>query len=272
MTRGAAFLLPLMLLVLGGCSVLRSAQLLAPESAGLERAVPDLYVEAGMSAQQRAELLAAMDWAKAAVQRTYGAVLSAPIVHACASEACYERFGGKGSKAKVYGNRILISPRGLNGHFIAHEWSHAEMHKRLTLSGYFRLPTWFDEGVAVAVSEAPEHSEAHWQYLESHNVPRPDRAELMTLQSLSQWLDAVHRYGVDQNVQRIARGEPRIAPLYSAAGHEVRPWLAVAKTAGLLRVIDALNASDDFMDAYRAAAESRPAPNDSATHAGLDTR
>lgn len=269
--RRAAFLL-LLTLLLGGCSVLRGAQLWAPESAGLERAAPGLYVEASMPVRQRIELVAARAWAEAAIRRTYGEALSAPVVNACASETCYERFGGiGGSKAKIYGNRILISPRGLNGHFIAHEWSHAEMHKRLSLSGYLSLPSWFDEGVAVAISEAPEHSEAHWQYLVSHNVPRPDRAELMSLRSLSQWLDAVHRYGEDLNVQRIARGEPRVAPVYSAAGHELRPWLAVAGTAGLSRVIDALNNGDDFAMAYRAAVGASHPPIRSATHVGLDS-
>lgn len=198
MKRGAAFLL-LLPLVVGGGSVLRGAQLWVPENSGLKRAAPGLFVETGMPTQQRTEMVAAMAWAETAIRRAYGEALSTPIVNACMSEACYKRFGGKGSMAKVYGNRILISPRGLNGHFIAHEWSHAELRKRLTLSGYFRLPSWFDEGVAVAVSEAPEHSEAHWQYLESHNVPRPDRAQLMSLQSLSQWLDAVHRYGEHLN-------------------------------------------------------------------------
>ena len=267
----SASILLLVPLLLGGCSVLRAAQLWAPERAGLERAAAGLYVEAGMPAQQRTELVAAMGWAEAAIQRAYGDVLSAPIVNACASDACYERFGGMGSVAKVYGNRILISPRGLNGHFIAHEWSHAEMHKRLSPSGYLRLPSWFDEGVAVAISEAPEHSEAHWQYLVGHRVPRPERGELMSLRSLSQWLDAVNRYGEDLNQQRIARGEPRVAPVYGAAGHELRPWLAKAGAAGLSRMIEALNDGDDFAMAYRAAAEGRHAQNGAATHVGLDT-
>ena len=272
MIRPVTVLLLLLSVLVGGCSVLRGAQLWAPENAGLERVAPGLYVEAGMSLQQRTELLVAMAWAEAAIQRAYGAVRSTPIVNACASEACYERFGGMGgSRAKVYGNRILISPRALDGHFIAHEWSHAEMQKRLSLSGYLRLPSWFDEGVAVAISETPEHSEAHWQYLVSHNVPRPGRTELMSLHSLSQWLDAVHRYGEDQNRQRIARGEPRVAPLYAAAGHELRPWLATAGTSGLLRVIEALNAGDDFATAYRVAAEARNPADGSATHVGLDT-
>ena len=93
---------------------------------------------------------------------------------------------------------------------------------------------------------------------------------MMSLQSLSQWLDAVHRYGEHLNPQRMARGEPRVAPVYGAAGHEIRPWLAVAGTAGLLSVIDALNVGDDFTTVYRTAVEVRHPPNGSATHVGLD--
>lgn len=236
-----------------GCGTVQGVKLLTPELSGLEQVEPGLYVEAGMPERQRTELIAAKSWAERKIRHAYGDVVSDPIVHACWSEACYERFGGMGSIAKVYGNRILISPRGLNGHFIAHEWSHAELHKRLTLSGYFEVPSWFDEGLAVTISEAPEHSEAHWQYLVEHNVPRPDKEELMRLNTLRQWLAAVHRYGEDLNRQRMARGEARIAPVYAAAGHEVRPWLASAGTSGLLRLIEQVNAGVAFTTAYRAA-------------------
>lgn len=248
----------LFVLFAAGCSTLQGVRLLTPELSGLEPAAPGLYVEASMPKQQRAELIAAKSWAEAGIRRAYGDVLSTPIVHACWSETCYERFGGMGSVAKVYGNRILVSSRGLNGHFIAHEWSHAELHKRLTLSGYFRVPSWFDEGVAVVISEAPEHSEAHWQYLVENDVPRPDRAELMRLETLRQWLDAVHRYSEDRNQQRMARGEPRIAPVYAAAGHEVRPWLANAATSGLLGLIEQVNAGIAFDTAYRAGVSGHP--------------
>ena len=164
--------------------------------------------------------------------------------------------------AKVYGKLILLSPRALNWHFLAHEWSHAEMSTRLTFFAWKRMPQWFDEGVAVAISEAPEHSENHWQFLVATNVPRPTPEELRTFKSLRQWLDAVHRYGEDRNIERSSKGEPELRPVYSAAGHELRPWLKKAGSAGLLDFIARLNGGEAFESAYLTAntAVERDAP------------
>ncbi|MDR2209670.1 MAG: hypothetical protein LBE22_12095 [Azoarcus sp.] len=234
-----------------GCSILQGGKLLAPESFGLTLVAPDIYLEAGADETARDNLREAMDKAEKTIRVTYGSVNSRPIVHACITEECYEAFGGRGSVAKVYGDRILLSPRGLNWHFIAHEWSHIEMRSRLTFSACWHLPQWFDEGIAVAISEAPEHSESHWQFLVAANIPRPTREELHTFKSLRQWLDAVHRYGEDKNIERKANGEPEIRPVYSAAGHELRPWLAKVGSAGLLAFIARLNDGENFESAYR---------------------
>lgn len=237
----------------GGCSVLQGGKLLAPESFGLISVTSNIYVEAGADEETRIKLLDAMEKAESAIQATYGSVNSRPIVHACFSEECYEAFGGGSSVAKVYGNRILLSPRGLNWHFLAHEWSHTEMHSRQTLSAWWHTPQWFDEGVAVAVSEAPEHSESHWQFLVAADIPRPTPEELHTFKSLRQWLGAVHKYGDDRNIERKAKGEPAMNPLYAAAGHELRPWLANIGSAGLLTFIKRLNDGEEFESAYRMA-------------------
>src|SRR5215471_1911382 len=50
---------------------------------------------------------------------------------------------------------IRLSPRGLDQTILAHEFSHVELHARI---GQFRLlmraiPAWFDEGLAVIVSD-----------------------------------------------------------------------------------------------------------------------
>lgn len=244
------FLLALLTLLLPGCSNLDGLRLLAPETHGLEKVSPALYVEAGTSDEARHRLQNDMDRAERAVRAAYGSVQSRPIVHVCATETCYETFGGRGSKAKVYGRRILISPRGSNWHYIAHEWSHAEMHTRLSLAALWKLPQWFDEGIAVTVSEAPENSEAHWQFLIDSKVPRPTRNELYTFESLRQWDDAVGLYGAKKNQERKARGEPEIRPVYTAAGHEVRPWFAAMGSESLVRLIDDLNAGGDFASLY----------------------
>ena len=238
---------------IGGCSVLQGGKLLAPESFGLTPVAPNIYVELGAGETARRNLREAMARAEDAIRVAYGSATSSPIVHACITEKCYEVFGGRGSVAKVYGDRILLSPRGLNWHFLAHEWSHAEMSTRLSFFAWNRMPQWFDEGVAVAVSEAPEHSEQHWQFLVASNIPRPTREELHTFKSLRQWLDAVHQYGEDKNIERKAKGEPEIRPVYSAAGRELRPWLTKVGSAGLVAFIACLNDGEDFESAYQTA-------------------
>lgn len=243
----------LLLALLQGCSVLQGGKLFAPQAFGFERIAPDLYVEAGADATARARLMQAVPQAEAAVRAAFGSVLSRPAVHACVTEGCHRAFGGGGTMAKVYGDRILLSPRGLNWHYLAHEWSHAELFQRLRWRGFWALPRWFDEGLAVAVSEAPETSEAHWQALRAAGVPVPSPVQLRRIDSLWRWETAIQAWGDGGNAGRRARGEWEIRPLYTAAGHEVRPWLKTHGTAGLLALIDGLNAGEPFEDFYDAA-------------------
>jgi hypothetical protein len=116
--------------LLSGCSVLQSGKLLAPENCGLTPVAPRIYVETGADEETRRKLREDMVIAENAIRAAYGCANSRPIVHACITEKCY----GRVSVAKVYGDRILLSPRGLNWHFLAHEWSHAEMRSRQTFS------------------------------------------------------------------------------------------------------------------------------------------
>lgn len=260
------FVLLASLVTIGGCSVLHGNKLLAPENAGFSKVAPYLYVETGADETTQNALRDATARAERSIRTAYGSVSSRPIIHACVSESCYAAFGGPGPRAKVYdGHLILLSPRGLNWHYIAHEWSHAEMFSRLGIGAWWKLPQWFDEGVAVAISEAPENSESHWRFLVETKVPRPTREELYTFKSLRQWDDAVGRYGEKQNLARRARGEDEIRPVYTAAGHEVRPWLASVGRNGLLGLIEQLNRGTDFETAYQpadpaAAGETRQAP------------
>ncbi|OYU32565.1 MAG: hypothetical protein CFE39_02935 [Comamonadaceae bacterium PBBC2] len=267
MIRLRTLTLLLSLALLSGCgmlhSVAQSGKLLAPESFGLIPIAPHLYVEAGTDEATRDRLREDMDRAEAAILKAYGSVSARPTVHACITEKCYADFGGRGSVARVFGQRILLSPRGLNWHFLAHEWSHAEMSTRLTLFAWKRMPSWFDEGLAVTISEAPEHSENHWQFLITANIPRPTRDELLTYQSLQHWLTAVHRFGDDKNFERVAQDQPTLSPVYAAAGHEVRPRLAQVGSPGLLHLIQRMNEGADFEAAYAPQTQipSTPKPN-----------
>jgi hypothetical protein len=238
---------------LEGCSILKGGKLYAPETFGFEPIAPNIYVEHGMDKATQQQLRDEVTKAGNAIRAAYGSTQAHPIVHACLTDGCLDSFGGKGTFAKVYGDRILLSPRGLNWHFIAHEWSHAEMSTRLSFLAWKRMPQWFDEGVAVAISEAPEHSEQQWQFLVVSNIPRPSLDELRSLKSLSEWEDAVRRYSDNKNAERRARGETEIHSVYAATGHEFRPWLAAVGTQGLLTFVAKMNDGGTFESAYQTA-------------------
>ncbi|WP_371323472.1 hypothetical protein VX159_13835 [Dechloromonas sp. ZY10] len=238
---------------LGGCSLLQAGKLYAPETFGFVPVTPNIYVEQAADAATKTKLREAMDKAKDVITNTFGDTKASPTVYACITEHCFWAVGGRGAIAKVYGDRIILSPRGLNWHFIAHEWSHAEMSTRLTLLAWQRMPQWFDEGLAVAVSEAPEHSESHWRFLVAASIPRPTREELYSFKSLQDWLDAVGRYSDNKNAERRALGKTEIHSLYAAAGHEVRPWVAGVGTAGILAFIGKMNGGETFEAAYQTA-------------------
>jgi hypothetical protein len=119
-----------------------------------------LYLERGASIEERARILAAIDEAGERVRRFYGARTESPRILVCLTHACYRRAGGGGERGKTLGAlAVLLSPRGAETVIAAHELAHAELHGRvgawvLLLDG---VPAWFDEGLAVVVSEDPRY-------------------------------------------------------------------------------------------------------------------
>ncbi len=130
-----------------------------PACYGLERVTSTLYVEAAMPEQDRATLRDTIAGAQAQVAGFYGSFEGHPTLLACATEACDRKLGGRGARATTYttfgGSFIRAAPRGLNGTILSHEFSHVELHRRIGAWKLFReaVPAWFDEGVAVIVSD-----------------------------------------------------------------------------------------------------------------------
>ncbi|AOZ69635.1 hypothetical protein LPB142_10155 [Rhodobacter xanthinilyticus] len=157
--------------------VLRGA--LAPGAYGLAEAAPGVFVEAGMAAPERAALLAEIAAARANVAAFYGPARAHLRILACASAACDRALGGRGAAAVTYSlgpvSVVRLAPRGLGLTILTHELAHTETHARLGLWGQLsgRMPTWFDEGLSVLISQDP-------RYLGPPPAPclRPPRADL----------------------------------------------------------------------------------------------
>lgn len=241
----AVFLL-LLMLAMGGCNSLPT-----PQEAGMTPVAANIYAEPALDNVGRVQLVLAVDDARQLLGNAYGGVVTHPTILACMTDSCYTRVGGShGSAAEALDDRIVLSPRGQDRHFIAHEWSHAELFARLQPAAWRNVPQWFNEGLAVAVSQEPDYSESFWQSLVDGNLPRPALKELLALQTLPQWVNAIGFYDQQQNSLGIrADGHP----LYAAAGHVVRPWLQKAGSRGLNELIRRLNAGQSFDTAYQAA-------------------
>jgi hypothetical protein len=97
----------------------------------------------------------ALPMAQQRVRAFFQQPLQPPVLFICTTEACYQRIEAHGgiSKAISWGNSLLVSPRGLNHTIIAHELTHIAVRNVLGSARYATLPSWFDEGFAVYVSD-----------------------------------------------------------------------------------------------------------------------
>jgi hypothetical protein len=133
-----------------------AAAVACPACYGFERAGPNLFVEKGMSAAQRTHTVRVVAEARTRVASFYGEASRSPRILVCATQDCYRRVGGGGSRGMaLLGLALLLSPRGTDAVIASHELSHVELHSRLGLVRAFRraIPQWFDEGLAVVVSD-----------------------------------------------------------------------------------------------------------------------
>ena len=224
-----------LLLVLGlsGCSVIRSAKLFAPTWFGFTEICDDVYADDHMTPDQRQAFLKTLSLAKRRVSIFFDGIDGSPKVFACSTEQCFVSHGGIGAKGKAYGNSmLLLSPRGLNVVIISHELTHIELHNRV---GAFRswrtIPSWFDEGLAVLVSEDPRYTDNAWLRATDHGRKAPKLEDIGKMLGNGDWLLS-----------------------YGTARREVGAWYLRAGRSGLERLIAELKDGKGFDTAFNSIA------------------
>lgn len=195
-----------------------------PTCYGMEELQPDLYVERNLSADRHQQVVDFADAARRLIHDFYGSRDSSPRILACTTETCYRRIGGGRERGVAVLNRaIILSPRGLDPVIASHEMSHVELHHRLGWRSE-GVPQWFDEGLAVVVSNDP-------RYL----GPSPDRCKVdadgALPETLHQWLDA-------------ARADEQV---YARSACRVVRWMdANGGPAAVRKLIEQLNSGNKF--------------------------
>lgn len=197
-----------------------------PRCFGLVRVQSGLYAERGLSDDERRRLIELVAEANRRVSDFYQGRKSTPSVLACLDAACYARIGGGAERGIAVLNRaVMLSPRGIDPVIAAHELSHVEFHERL---GDHRkqVPQWFDEGLAVLVSNDLRYLLPNTTGDRCRVVPD---AELPS--SLHAWLTAA---GTDQQ-------------LYAKAACRVSRWAdAHGGNRAVIDLIADLNRGESF--------------------------
>ena len=131
----------------------QAAAYACPSCYGFERVGDGLYVEADRPHPDLAQIIEA---SRARVKEAFDIETVPPVaLLACDTAECDRRLGGRGAKARAYGDKfILVAPEGRTKTIISHEFAHIVMHERLGSIGLLRgdLPAWKNEGIAVLVS------------------------------------------------------------------------------------------------------------------------
>jgi hypothetical protein len=134
-----------------------------PECYGLSSVGSGAYAE-----QDDLRYRQIMTMADQQITMFYGSRISHPRVLLCATDSCYHRIGGGPAQGQaIRGWSVLLPPSALNVTIATHELAHLEFHARLG-SARSQVPRWFDEGLAVVVSNDR-------RYL---GPPGPDRCRL----------------------------------------------------------------------------------------------
>ncbi|MGW6501821.1 hypothetical protein [Nonomuraea angiospora] len=128
-----------------------------PGCYGMKQVRPGLYLEPGLPPARERQVTEVIEAANRQVSDFYGGRRSSPDVLACVTTTCYRKIGGGGERGIAVLNRaVMLSPKGLDAVIASHEMSHVELHARLG-SDAGPIPQWFDEGLAVVISDDPRY-------------------------------------------------------------------------------------------------------------------
>lgn len=180
-----------------------------------------IFIEGAVGSEARETVKATIDAARARVRAFYGSLEARPRVLVCETDSCYRPLGGTSRGIALLDQALILSPRGVDPVIAAHELAHVELHRRIGLKATLlrRAPQWFDEGLAVVISDDPRYLAPGPDRCRSDpegDLPTTRAAWIETAQSadlyakaackVSRWLD---EHGGADGVRRLAADTKR---------------------------------------------------------------
>lgn len=171
-----------------------------------------------------------------------GDVQSQPRIIISDNEKKLKRMGGAGNSALtttfVFNGAhsyVVITPSRLSIDVVAHELTHAELHKRLydgKLLPSTLVPFWFDEGFALQNDYRERYHDIAWMEETDNGKNITDFANLET---------AAQFFNQDADIRRYN---------YIISRYEVKQWIEQYGIEELIGLINEVNSGKKFSDLY----------------------
>ena len=158
------------------------------------------------------------------------------VIIICDDEKLLAKLGGDHDTQTVLfpvkKSYISVSTEYLNVDVLAHELTHAELHERLSGNALRRIPTWFDEGIALQNDYREQYSSETW-------AEQTDNGKHI-----------VAHEDMDTGAEFYSGTKEDRRFRYLNAKHDVAEWVETHGLQGFMDLIDRLNDGEDFCAAY----------------------
>jgi len=207
--------------------------------ASFEKISDNVYVNK-YYAESRDEIIHLIDEAKLRVADFFGS-LTCPdhtVIIICDDEKLLAKLGGDhdthhfSTLVPVKRSYVSVSTEYLTIDVLAHELTHAEMFERLSGKAFRRVPTWFNEGIALQNDYREQYGLEAWAEQTDNgknNVAQED-------------MDTASEFYSGTKEDRRFR--------YLNAKHDVAEWLEKHGLQDFMALIDRLNGGENFSAAY----------------------